>query len=68
MKSDIKVVWLAVVLCFSTIAALCIDAVRQHVEVETKTPATWAPPDVSTCPADVELWECIRHAMYREDT
>lgn len=24
-------------------------------------------PDISKCPEDVELWDCIRHAMYRSD-
>lgn len=25
-------------------------------------------PDISKCPDDVALWDCIRHAMYAEDT
>ncbi len=26
--------------------------------------ATWAPPDVSLCPAGGDLWECIRDVRY----
>jgi hypothetical protein len=32
----------------------------------TIKPTSFGPP-VSKCPSDVELWECIRHAMYRRD-
>lgn len=35
-------------------------------ETETRAPKDWRPP-LYKCPKDVELWDCIRHAMYRED-
>ena len=29
--------------------------------------ASWAPPDVSLCPASTGLWECIKDARYVRD-
>jgi len=40
--------------------------VERH-ERETRPPAMSWRPDVSMCPEDVGLWNCIRHAMYREE-
>lgn len=29
--------------------------------------AGWEPPDLSRCPEDMALWDCIKDAAYRSD-
>ena len=67
--------WLQLALLFYAVAVVCEivllfgELLEGHAELACTVEASeldWRP-DISKCPDDVELWECIRHAMYRED-
>ncbi len=59
------------------VALLCSWALfaRAVITTATQEQPTYKPapaakdwrPDISKCPDDVELWDCIRHAKYRSE-
>ena len=58
-----------VVACVFTVGVSTLvkkGAVQITDEPVSKRPTDWRPP-IKDCPDDVVLWDCIRHAMYRED-
>ena len=49
-------------------AVIVIVAARGAAAAPCEEPAAgWEPPDISRCPEDMALWECIRNASYRSD-
>ena len=49
-------------------AVVVINAARDAAAAPCEEPAAgWEPPDLSRCPEDMALWDCIRHAAYRSD-
>ncbi len=49
-------------------ALVVIDTARDAAAAPCEAPAAgWEPPDLSRCPEDMALWDCIRHAAYRSD-
>lgn len=45
-------------------AAEVIRVVKQAPRTCDAPLESWSPPDVSLCPASMELWECIRGVSY----
>lgn len=49
-------------------AVVVIVTARAAAMEPCEAPAAgWEPPDLSRCPEDMALWDCIRHAAYRSD-
>jgi hypothetical protein len=45
-----------------------VDTISEAAEVPCEVPDTgWEPPDLSLCPEDMKLWDCIKNASYRSD-
>lgn len=51
----------------SFFALVVIFAAMDYAVPEPEKPAQDWRPDLSKCPDDVELWECVKGAMYRRD-
>lgn len=50
-------------------AVVVILAARSYAYEAPCVKATgWEPPDLSLCPADMALWDCIRNASYRSES
>jgi hypothetical protein len=63
--------WLiaAVIIGMLTVGAtVVITAARSYAEAPCDAPDPgWGPPDLSLCPEDMALWDCIKTASYRSD-
>lgn len=51
-------------------ASAVITAARSYAAAqpcEAPEDTGWQPPDLSLCPEDMALWDCIRNAAYRSE-
>ena len=68
-----QLAWWSCVIALVCIAALVFRGLAANAEtlractpLEPPAVEDWRPP-IRNCPDDVELWECMRHAMWRTD-
>lgn len=65
-RSEFTII-LVLVTMLSIGAVVVIGAARDAATPCEAPAAGWEPPDLSRCPEDMALWDCIRHASYRSD-